>query len=78
MPAARGTVEVTASVDLADALDLETALAQAAAELIAAGSTESLDVRRSMALGVIARHYLGDALNTGRPRPARWSSPARW
>ena len=61
-----GTVEVSASVDLADALDLETAVAQAAAELAANGSTESLDVRRSMALGVIARHYLGDALNTGR------------
>ena len=61
-----GTVEVAASVDLADALDLETAVAQAAAELKAGGSTESLDVRRSMALGVIARHYLGDALNTGR------------
>ncbi len=61
-----GTVEVAALVDLADALDLETAVAQAAAELKAAGSTESLDVRRSMALGVIARHYLGDALNTGR------------
>ena len=61
-----GTVEVAASVDLADALDLETAVAQAAAQLKATGSTGSLDVRRSMALGVIARHYLGDALNTGR------------
>ena len=61
-----GTVDVVASVDTADALDLEAAVAQAAAELKAGGSTESLDVRRSMALGVIARHYLGDALNTGR------------
>ena len=60
-----GTVEVTATTDLADALDLETALAHAAAELAANGSTEPLDVRRSRALGVIARHYLGDALNTG-------------
>ena len=46
-----GTVDVIASTDPADALDLETAVAQAAAELKAAGSTESLDVRRSMALG---------------------------
>ncbi len=65
-----GTAEVTATTDLADALDLETALAHAAAELAANGSTEPLDVRRSMALGVIARHYLGDALNTGhQPGP---------
>ena len=35
-----GTVEVAALVDLADALDLETAVAQAAAELAANGSTE--------------------------------------
>ena len=61
-----GTVDVTAWVDTADAVDLETAVAQAAAELKAAGSTESLDVRRSTALGVIAHHFLGDALNTGR------------
>ena len=63
-----GTVDVSASVDLADALDLEAAVAQAAAELKAGGSIESLDVRRAMALGVIARHYLGDALNTGHQR----------
>ena len=61
-----GTVDVVASVDTADALDLEAAVAQAAAELKAGGSTESLDVRRSMALGVIARHYLAVMLNTGR------------
>jgi hypothetical protein len=61
-----GTVHVTATADLADALDLEAAVAQAAEDLKAAGSTESLDVRRSMALGVIARHYLGDLLNPGR------------
>ncbi|HWM72235.1 MAG TPA: HNH endonuclease signature motif containing protein, partial [Nocardioides sp.] len=54
-----GTVDIAGSADTADALDLEAALAQAAAELAANGCGESLDVRRSMALGLIARHYLG-------------------
>ncbi len=40
------------------------------AELEAGGSTDILDVRRSMALGVIARHYLGDAPQR-RPRRCR-------
>ena len=62
-----GTVDADAVLDTADAVDLETAVAQGAAELAANGSTESLDVRRSMALGAIARHYLGNALNTGHP-----------
>ena len=50
-----GTSIVHGELDLADALDLETALAHGAATLAAAGSTESLDVRRSQALGEIAR-----------------------
>ena len=54
---------MVASLDLADALDLETAVAQAAADLKAAGCVETLDVRRSMALGVIARRHLGLDLN---------------
>ena len=59
-----GTVDADAVLDTADALDFETAVAQAAAELAANGSTDTLDVRRSQAVGVIARHYLGDLLNT--------------
>ena len=58
-----GSVDVVASLDTADALDLETAVAQAAADLKAAGCLETLDVRRSMALGVIARRHLGLDLN---------------
>jgi hypothetical protein len=54
-----GTVEVVATLDAADAADIHTAVQQAAADLKSAGSEESLDVRRSQALGVIARHYLG-------------------
>jgi uncharacterized protein DUF222 len=61
-----GTVDVSGSVDTGDGLDLEAAVAQAAAELKAGGSTDPLDVRRAMALGVIARHYLGESLKAGR------------
>jgi hypothetical protein len=61
-----GTVDINATTDTADGLDLDTALNQVAAELKAAGCTESLDVRRSMALGLLARRQLGLDLNTGR------------
>ncbi len=54
-----GTVDVAAALETGDGLDLEAALAHAAAELKSAGSTETLQVRRSRAVGVIARHYLG-------------------
>ncbi len=59
-----GTVDADAVLDTADALDFETAVAQAAAEPQQTASTDTLDVRRSQAVGVIARHYLGDLLNT--------------
>jgi hypothetical protein len=50
-----GTVHVDGEVDLADALELETAVAAGAEQQRLAGSTESLDVRRSIALGDLAR-----------------------
>ncbi|NPC95928.1 HNH endonuclease signature motif containing protein [Nocardioides sp. zg-DK7169] len=53
-----GTVQVEATLDLADALDLDAAIRQGAAELAALGSEESLDVRRSMAAGELARRQL--------------------
>ncbi len=53
-----GTVEITGELDLADALDLDDALARGAASLAAGGCEESLDVRRSMAAGEIARRQL--------------------
>ena len=72
-----GTVDIEASADTADAIDLDTAIAQAAEQLAANGSTDTLDVRRSQALGVIARHYLGDPAQR-RPRgPVRWSNHGR-
>ena len=65
-----GTVWVQAEVDLADALDLDTALSAGAARLADLGSAASLDVRRSEALGEMARHQLSLDLDTG-PRPRR-------
>jgi hypothetical protein len=62
-----GTVEVTGTLDLADALDLDTAVSQAAAELKALGNTEPLDVRRSMAAGLLARRQTQLDLNAGDP-----------
>ncbi|WP_370289372.1 DUF222 domain-containing protein [Nocardioides sp.] len=62
---ADGMVEVYATLDAADALDLDKALGQVAADLKAAGSEDSLDVRRSMALGELGRKQL--ALDFGAP-----------
>ncbi|NPC95975.1 HNH endonuclease [Nocardioides sp. zg-DK7169] len=53
-----GTIRVEGELDLADALDLDTAIRQGAEELAALGSTESMDVRRSMAAGELARRQL--------------------
>src|SRR6188768_2260022 len=60
-----GTVWVEAEVDLADALDLDTALSAGAARLADLGSLASLDVRRSEALGQMARAQLALDLDTG-------------
>ena len=53
-----GIVRIDAGVDLADALDLEDALRAGAQQQADLGSTESLDVRRSIALGDLARRQL--------------------
>ena len=67
-----GTVWVEAEVDLADALDLDTALSVGAARLADLGSAASLDVRRSETLGEMARHQLALDLDTAtNPAPAR-------
>ncbi len=57
----QGTSQVTGELDLADALDLEDAIRGLAAQLADLGSTQSLDVRRAIALGELARRQL--ALN---------------
>ena len=59
-----GTIHVEGDLDLADALDLEAAIAQRAEELRQLGSIESLDVRRSIAAGELARRCLGLDLAT--------------
>src|SRR3954453_3128473 len=50
-----GTSRVHGELDLADALDLEDAVRAGAEQLKALGNDESLDVRRSLAGGVLAR-----------------------
>ena len=50
-----GTMRLEAELDIADALDLDRALAHGAESLKALGSDASLDARRSAALGDLAR-----------------------
>ncbi|MGF9759013.1 DUF222 domain-containing protein [Microvirga sp. 0TCS3.31] len=50
-----GTIRLEAELDIADALDLDRALAHGAASLKALGSDKSLDARRAAALGDLAR-----------------------
>jgi len=67
-----GTVVVNGSLDFADALDLEHVLAAGAEQQRRLGSTESLDVRRSIALGDLARGQHALDLTTRPPkRPDR-------
>jgi len=66
-----GTVHVDAEVDLADALDLETALSAGAHQQLLLGSTESMDVRRSIALGDLARGQQPLDLDTSGGQPRR-------
>ena len=53
-----GTLAVHGELDLADALELEDAIQPVAAQLKELGSEESFDVRRSMAVGELARREL--------------------
>lgn len=71
-----GTVWVEAEVDLADALDLDTALTVGAARLADLGSTAPLDVRRSEALGAMARHQLALDLDTSTDTSPDTETPA--
>jgi hypothetical protein len=50
-----GTSRVHGELDLADALDLEDAVAAGAHQLLELGSTETLDARRAAAVGLLAR-----------------------
>ncbi len=77
-----GTVEVAAELDLADALDFDKAISVTASQLGSLGSGDSLDVRRAVAVGELARRQLaldftgaaeGDVITTqsSRNKPAR-------
>ena len=72
-----GTSRIEGELDLADALDLDAALTRGAETLKAGGSTDSLDVRRSIAAGELARHQLALDLNTTSPenRPGKPVKP---
>ncbi len=67
-----GTTLLEAELDLADALDLDAAIARGAEQLRLGGSVESLDVRRAWAAGEVARHELAldlAASDSARRRP---------
>jgi 5-methylcytosine-specific restriction endonuclease McrA len=70
-----GTMRLEAELDLADALDLDRALAHGAAVRAALGSVEPLDARRAKALGDLARTQTALDLLTGRPGSDRASGP---
>src|SRR4051795_13380321 len=61
-----GTVRVEGELDLADGLDLHHAVTAGAQQLADLGCAESLDVRRSMAAGALARHELHLDLEASR------------
>ena len=67
-----GTVRIEAEIDMADAFDLDRAIAHGAATQKALGSTESLDARRAVALGDLARTQTAlDLFNQGDGFEAR-------
>ncbi|MGL5811029.1 MAG: HNH endonuclease signature motif containing protein [Nocardioides sp.] len=63
-----GTVGFYGELDLADALDLDQALATGAEALKTAGSTDPLPARRAAALGELARRYLAHS-DVASPEP---------
>ena len=69
-----GRVRVEGDVDLADALDLEAAVAADAHAQLLLGSTDSLDVRRARAVGNLARNQPTLDLPDGAGEPAEPAS----
>lgn len=77
-----GTSLIHGELDLADALDLDQAVADGAAQLKVLGCEEALDVRRAMAVGDLARRQLTLDLQPGETgdadqAPARKRKPTR-
>jgi len=76
-----GTARVHGELDLADALDLEDAVTAGAEQLKALGNEESLEVRRSLAVGVLARGEQALELEAGsadRGPVGRGVAAVRW
>lgn len=69
-----GTMRVEADLDVADALDLAHAVREGAADLKALGSDATLDARRAMALGALARAQT--SLRLGGPDAVSADAPA--
>ncbi len=67
-----GTVHVEGDLDLADAIDFDAAIAADAHQQLLLGSNDSLDVRRSIAAGNLARNEPTLDLDTssGEPSPS--------
>ncbi|WP_415640990.1 hypothetical protein, partial [Skermania piniformis] len=65
----KGTVRIEGELDLTDAVDPNHALADIADDLAACGSTDSLDARRSTALGELARRQPGLPFDAAEPKP---------
>ncbi|MDN5724933.1 MAG: hypothetical protein L0G99_03225, partial [Propionibacteriales bacterium] len=64
-PGQIGTARLDGQLEIPDALDLEAALQSCSADHAAAGTAGELGARRAMALGDLARHWLGqDSLPT--------------
>src|SRR5690606_23841454 len=72
-----GTSRIHGELDLADALDLEDAVAAEAEALKQLGSEESLDVRRAKAVGEIARSQLALDLTSREEDPGFEARSAR-
>ena len=70
-PSLAGTSAVYGELDLADALDLDAAVAAGAQALKDLGSTDTLDVRRATAVGDLARRQLTLDLNGDDPASAQ-------
>ncbi len=68
-PSLEGTTTVRGELDLADALDLDHAVSTGAQQLADLGCTETLDVRRAMAAGALARGDLMLAPETTEAEP---------
>ena len=72
-----GRVQVDGDIDLADALDLEAAVAADAHHQLTLGSTESLDVRRALAVGNLARAQQSLEFQEGQPERRTPRQPRR-